>query len=704
MGTHHFSACTDLVEHIVRSVGNNIVLGIPLGMGKPNQLVNALYKKVAADPSLHLTILSALSLEKPRGASDLEQRFLGPLVERVFGDYPDLEYVRARREQRLPPNVRVIEFFLKTGDYLDNTQAQQDFICTNYTNAARDMVAQGVNVLAQAVAVEEGVALSDLQHVSLSCNPDTTADMLDLLAAQQRRVLTVACINRKLPYLENDALLDLARFDCLLSDPASTHDLFAPPNMKVSLVDYAIGLYASSLVKDGGTLQIGIGSLGDAIAHGLLLRQQQNQQYRQVLHSLGRYEMSPPCQDGEFAQGLYGCSEMFVNGFLHLIQQGVVQREVFSDLRVQTLLNQGRLHPELRADTLQVLRAAGLLSEQFCAADLRWLQENGFCKQEARIEDGHIKIGAQAFALADWEQAAPAILNPKLEGGIFMHGGFFLGPRAFYRALREMPVPQRKKISMRRISRINSLSGHEELARAQRRDACFINTTMQVSLLGAASSDSLGDGRVVSGVGGQYNFVAMADALPDARSILMLRSTHSKHDHVWSSIVWSLGQTTIPRHLRDIVITEYGIADLRAQTDGECVRRLLAVSDARFQDELLEAAKKAGKIAADFEIPPSWRENTPALLEARLRTWRKAGLLPDFPFGSDFTEDEIVIVKALKKLKAAQGHPLELLHGFLHSFGEDGEDTARYLQRMDMEQLDSIKLRLLRRLFVGNLS
>ena len=33
---------------------------------------------------------------------------------------------------------------------------------------------------------------------------------------------------------------------------------------------------------------------------------------------------------------------------------------------------------------------------------------------------------------------------------------------------------------------------------------------------------------------------------------------------------------TIPRHLRDIVITEYGVADLRGQSDAEVVKRLLA--------------------------------------------------------------------------------------------------------------------------------
>jgi hypothetical protein len=58
------------------------------------------------------------------------------------------------------------------------------------------------------------------------------------------------------------------------------------------------------------------------------------------------------------------------------------------------------------------------------------------------------------------------------------------------------------------------------------RKARFMNTTMKVTLLGAAASDALESGQVVSGVGGQYNFVAMAHALPDARSILMLRATH----------------------------------------------------------------------------------------------------------------------------------------------------------------------------------
>ena len=78
---------------------------------------------------------------------------------------------------------------------------------------------------------------------------------------------------------------------------------------------------------------------------------------------------------------------------------------------------------------------------------------------------------------------------------------------------------------MRRISEINQLYGnHEPLERLQRVGSRFFNTCMMATALGDAVSDGLEDGRIVSGVGGQYNFVAMAHALEDARSVLMFRS------------------------------------------------------------------------------------------------------------------------------------------------------------------------------------
>lgn len=51
------------VDHILDSVPGTVVLGIPLGIGKPNPLVNALYRRIKANPARRLRIITALSLE-----------------------------------------------------------------------------------------------------------------------------------------------------------------------------------------------------------------------------------------------------------------------------------------------------------------------------------------------------------------------------------------------------------------------------------------------------------------------------------------------------------------------------------------------------------------------------------------------------------------------------------------------------------------
>ena len=77
-------------------------VGAPLGLGKPHRLLNALYARIAADPSRPLTLYTALSLDPPRASPGLEQRFLDPFAERHFGaDFPRLAYVDAQRRDAL---------------------------------------------------------------------------------------------------------------------------------------------------------------------------------------------------------------------------------------------------------------------------------------------------------------------------------------------------------------------------------------------------------------------------------------------------------------------------------------------------------------------------------------------------------------------------------------------------------------------------
>jgi hypothetical protein len=183
---------------------------------------------------------------------------------------------------------------------------------------------------------------------------------------------------------------------------------------------------------------------------------------------------------------------------------------------------------------------------------------------------------------------------------------------------------------------------------------------MMATLTGAVISDGLEDGQVVSGVGGQYNFVAQAFALRGARSILTLEATRQTSGKFESNIRWAYGHQTIPRHLRDIIVTEYGIADLRGKSDADVIAAMLAVADTRFQGELARQAKDAGKLPKGFEIPAAHRENFPERISAALKPAREAGLLPTFPFGTDFTEAEQRLIPALQLLRDAQQSPLRL--------------------------------------------
>jgi hypothetical protein len=187
---------------------------------------------------------------------------------------------------------------------------------------------------------------------------------------------------------------------------------------------------------------------------------------------------------------------------------------------------------------------------------------------------------------------------------------------------------------------------------------------MIATLLGAAVSDGLDDGQVVSGVGGQYNFVAQAFALHGARSVLTLEATRQAGRALKSNILWRYGHETIPRHLRDVFVTEYGVADLRGKSDADVIASMLEIADSRFQDELARVAKDAGKLPRGYEIPAAYRENHPERIAAALKPAREAGLLPPFPFGSDFTEVEQRLIPALEILQGAQ-HSSRALAGLL---------------------------------------
>ena len=600
-----FTDAETIADAIIAQVGAKIVLGLPLGLGKANHIANALFRRAVRDPSLELHIFTALTLEAPAPKSELERRFMAPISERMIGGYPALEYAVALHRGALPANIRVDEFFFLAGRWLSNGPAQRNYISANYTHAADYLMARGVNVVAQLVA-QRG------DRYSVSCNTDLTLDMLDARKAGRAKFLLVGQVNSELPFMPGDADLAAETFSHVLE--ANDFPLFGVPKQPISTGEYASGIHIARLIADGGTLQIGIGEEGDAAMQAMILRHRETAAFEEAVNRLTGG--APPLameQRTPFAEGLYGVSEMLVDGFLALIDAGILKREV---------------------------------------------------------------------------------------DGVLVHGGFFLGPKSFYRRLREMPAQDLARIAMTRISFTNALYGGEAAKRAARVKARFVNNAMMATLLGAVVSDGLEDGRVVSGVGGQFNFVDQAFALEGARSILAITATRGAGRRMQSNVRWSYGHTTIPRHLRDIVVSEYGIADLRGKSDEQVVAQMLGIADSRFQDELLRQAKDAGKIARGYEIPAAHRDNHPERTAAALAPLRARGFLPDYPLGCDFTPVEQRLLPVLERLKDST--PLQLAR-FAAAGLSPAPGEAEPLARMGLQNPKGLTEGLYRALLRGAL-
>ncbi len=579
----------EAVEFLRARVSGKIKIATALGLGKPIFFFNTLYDTAIAQ-NLDLEIYTALSLQPPSAKKNsLEERFLTPFLNRHFGEnYPELKFAKALKSSNLPPNIRVHEFYFQAGQLLHSEQAQRSYQSVNYTYVARSLYRRGINAVAQLVAKK--IDANGKTRYSFGSNPDVTLDLLDLYRESEHPLVMIAVVHPDLPFSGGDAEVDASQFTAILENPGKTHKLFALPRPEVEPADHMIGFHASQLVEDGGTLQIGIGALSDSLVNAMLLRHQKNPVYQKLQHEFGA--PTPPeieIHHEVFHKGLYGTSEMVMDGFMHLRKAGILKRMIYD-------------------------------------------------------VDEHKRR--------------------------YLHGAFFLGSNPFYDWLRNLNEEDFSGFGMTRVSKVNDLyDEHEYALRRQRQKARFFNTAFKVTMLGAAASDTLDDGRVISGVGGQYNFVSMAHELHDARSVILLRSTRDEGKNRTSSVVSHYPNETIPRHLRDIVITEYGIADLRGKTEEETIKAMVEVTDFEFQEDLIVNAQKSKKLAQSYRPPDSAQRNTFEHVQSFVEKNREHFLM--YPFGSDFTDLEIKILSALKTLKyASTGKKLStLLRGLFLSKG-----------------------------------
>ncbi|MXR52784.1 hypothetical protein GRX03_14365 [Halovenus sp. WSH3] len=684
-----------IVDAILDELGTEIVVGTPLGIGKPNRILNELVERALADPDIDLSIWTALTLSKPEPGSELERRLLEPISERLFEGYQNLRYAELLDEEALPENIDVHQFYFPPGRHMDNPTAQQAHHSVNFTHALRAFREAEPNLLLQLIGVGER---DGERMYNLGSNTDLSLDLIESMRAAResgRETMIAGELTREMPFMYGDAPVPTDTFDAVLDSEVETA-LFGPPNEAVSYADQAIGLRVSTLLRDGGTLQIGIGALGDAVGWATQLRHTRTDTYREIIAALGTTEAESNLIDrlgglGPFEEGLYGATEMFVQAFLELFEAGVLSREVYDDLTIQRLVDEGVFDDGITIEALDRLLSEGAISAELDAGAVEQLKQWGVFAEEVSYEEGQLRIGGEAIpANLGSPQARAAIsdhaLGESLSGGRVLHGGFFMGSPQFYEQLRALDPERRRKLAMTSVQFTNALYGPQELKRRQRRHARFVNTGMKATATGGIASDGTADGRVVSGVGGQFNFVNQAHELDGGRSIIMIRAVRPADGRPESNIVWNYGHITIPRHLRDIVVTEYGIADLRGKSDAEVIAEMIGVADSRFQDDLISQAKAAGKLPAAWELPDHARHNYPGTVESTLEPYREQGVLPRYPYGSDLTAEERTLAQALQGLQARlddEGLPDLSLAGLGRAlFAPSGAEP--YLERMDL--------------------
>jgi hypothetical protein len=141
----------------------------------------------------------------------------------MFDGVPELDYMRDLRAGRVPANVELNEFYFRPGAMLGVPAAQQGYISSNYTHAARDML----GARRERGADHGGRARRALQPF-LQSGPD--AGRGAGCARGGAPCVVAGMVNRKLPFMTGDAEVGARLFSmcCWMRRAASTGCLARP--------------------------------------------------------------------------------------------------------------------------------------------------------------------------------------------------------------------------------------------------------------------------------------------------------------------------------------------------------------------------------------------------------------------------------------------------------------------------------------------
>lgn len=127
---------------------------------------------------------------------------------------------------------------------------------------------------------------------------------------------------------------------------------------------------------------------------------------------------------------------------------------------------------------------------------------------------------------------------------------------------------------------------------ARNRHTVTINGALAVDLAGQVIADTIG-GMQFSGVGGHEDFVSGPGLSSDGRSLICVPSSSMVGDQLVTRILPMLPAGSVistPRHQVDVIITEYGVAELAGRTIRERAMALAQIGHPDVRDELLAVA------------------------------------------------------------------------------------------------------------------
>ncbi|NJN52296.1 MAG: acetyl-CoA hydrolase [Gammaproteobacteria bacterium] len=110
-----------------------------------------------------------------------------------------------------------------------------------------------------------------------------------------------------------------------------------------------------------------------------------------------------------------------------------------------------------------------------------------------------------------------------------------------------------------------------------------INSAVEVDLLGQVNAEYAG-GRQLSGTGGSVDFMRAARVSPGGRSIVAMNATARGGAVRGSSPAWNSLRRCVPNV--DLVVTEFGVADLRHRDVESRARALIDIAAPPFRDAL----------------------------------------------------------------------------------------------------------------------